>query len=98
MSRNGAGHTSLRVKGNKSAARRARAAASVFEPPPDSARDGVSLNGEGGARGGKSVAEEMREAEAFRARIEALKADMGEGWLKVFSQSGMGQTGVQSGA
>lgn len=91
MSRNGAGHQSLRVKGNKSAARRARAAASVFEPPPG---DG----GDGDERGTKSVQEEMKEAEAFRARIEALRADMGEGWLKVFSQSGMGQAGVQSGA
>ena len=31
-----------------------------------------------------------READAFRARIEALRADMGEGWLKVFTQSHMG--------
>ena len=28
-----------------------------------------------------------REAELYRARIEALRTDMGEGWLKVFSQS-----------
>lgn len=93
LSRNGPGHSSLRVKGNKSATRRARAAASVFEPPG-------SCDGAGESEGeerGRSVAEGMKEAEAFRARIETLRADMGEGWLKVFSQSGMGQAGVRSG-
>ncbi|KAI0066053.1 hypothetical protein BV25DRAFT_1495463 [Artomyces pyxidatus] len=35
--------------------------------------------------------EEFKEADAFRARIEALRSDMGEGWLKVFSQSQVGQ-------
>ena len=29
----------------------------------------------------------VKEADAFRARIEALRSDMGEGWLKVFNQS-----------
>lgn len=29
----------------------------------------------------------MREGELYRARIEALRTDMGDGWLKVFSQS-----------
>ncbi|KAI0645921.1 hypothetical protein C8Q79DRAFT_967008 [Trametes meyenii] len=29
----------------------------------------------------------LGEADAFRARIEALRSDMGEGWLKVFNQS-----------
>ncbi len=29
------------------------------------------------------------EAGAYRRRIEALKQDMGDGWLKVFSQSEM---------
>jgi hypothetical protein len=33
--------------------------------------------------GGKDNAEE------YRRRIEALKQDMGDGWLKVFSQSGI---------
>ncbi|KAI0705078.1 hypothetical protein C8T65DRAFT_653144 [Cerioporus squamosus] len=32
---------------------------------------------------------QFREADAFRARIEALRSDMGEGWLKVFNQSQM---------
>jgi Leucine-rich repeat (LRR) protein len=35
--------------------------------------------------------------EAFRARIEALRADMGDGWLKVLNQSHMGSPGVASG-
>ncbi|KIM65059.1 hypothetical protein SCLCIDRAFT_1212749 [Scleroderma citrinum Foug A] len=30
---------------------------------------------------------QLREAEMYRARIESLRSDMGEGWLKVFSQS-----------
>ncbi|KAF8844337.1 hypothetical protein BDN67DRAFT_767877 [Paxillus ammoniavirescens] len=30
---------------------------------------------------------QIREAELYRARIEALRSDMGDGWLKVFSQS-----------
>ncbi|KAF9241562.1 hypothetical protein BU15DRAFT_87147 [Melanogaster broomeanus] len=30
---------------------------------------------------------QVREAELYRARIEALRSDMGDGWLKVFSQS-----------
>ncbi len=33
---------------------------------------------------------QFREADAFRARIEALRSDMGEGWLKVFNQSQLG--------
>ncbi|KAH8107989.1 hypothetical protein BXZ70DRAFT_913571 [Cristinia sonorae] len=72
----------------KSAARRARVSASVYEPPP-------------AEKDGKGEAERQRvEAEAFRARIEALRSDMGEGWLKVFNQSHMSSppaTGVPSG-
>ncbi|KAI0746005.1 hypothetical protein C8Q76DRAFT_705715 [Earliella scabrosa] len=33
---------------------------------------------------------QFREADAFRARIEALRSDMGDGWLKVFNQSQIG--------
>jgi hypothetical protein len=33
---------------------------------------------------------QLREAEEYRARIEALRNEVGDGWLKVFSQSGMG--------
>ena len=36
-------------------------------------------------------------AEAFRSRIEALRADMGDGWLKVLNQSHLGSPGVASG-
>ncbi|KAH9017535.1 hypothetical protein EDB85DRAFT_1897593 [Lactarius pseudohatsudake] len=63
---------SVRVSARRSAARRARAAASVFEAP------GKVENG---------VGEEIKEADAFRARVEALRSEMGDGWLKVFSQS-----------
>ncbi|KAI6121697.1 hypothetical protein F5141DRAFT_1091719 [Pisolithus sp. B1] len=31
--------------------------------------------------------DQMREGQVYRAHIEALRSDMGEGWLKVFSQS-----------
>lgn len=35
--------------------------------------------------------------EAFRAKIEALRSDMGDGWLKVLNQSHLGSPGVASG-
>ncbi|KAH8982673.1 hypothetical protein EDB92DRAFT_2055441 [Lactarius akahatsu] len=69
---------SVRVSARRSAARRARAAASVFEAP-GKVEDGVG--------------EEIKEADAFRARVEALRSEMGDGWLKVFSQSHAGGSG-----
>ncbi|KAF9263434.1 hypothetical protein L218DRAFT_959454 [Marasmius fiardii PR-910] len=59
---------------SRAAARRARVTASVYEP--------------------STVPDDEEErsfddGELFRRRIEALKKDMGEGWLKVFSQSQM---------
>ncbi|KAI0690539.1 hypothetical protein BC835DRAFT_1364254 [Cytidiella melzeri] len=61
---------------SKSELRRGRVSASLYEPPMSGAeKDG---NGNG-----------LSEAEAFRQRIEALRSDMGEGWLKVFNQSHM---------
>ena len=56
----------------RSAARRARQSATMYEPSKED-----------------EEGEQAREAEAFRARIEALRSDMGEGWLKVFTQSHM---------
>lgn len=55
--------------------RRNRISASVYEP-----------------RGGDATSREeeqaqMKDAEAFRAKIEALRAEMGDNWLQVFSQS-----------
>jgi len=61
---------------SRSAARRARVTASVYEPP--------------GAIGSGNGTQPIDEAEAFRARIEALRSDMGDGWLKVFNQSQLG--------
>jgi Leucine-rich repeat (LRR) protein len=69
---------SVRVSARRSAARRARAAASVFEAP------GKMEEGSG---------EGIKEADAFRARVEALRSEMGDGWLKVFSQSHAGGSG-----
>ena len=63
----------------RSAGRHVRASTLVFEP---------GTKAEGGEDDGS--AGQAREADAFRARIEALRADMGEGWLKVFTQSHMG--------
>jgi hypothetical protein len=59
-----------------SAARRGRVSASVFEAPTTKAD-----NEEGG------MEKEIKEADAYRARIEALRSEMGDGWLKVFTQS-----------
>ncbi|TCD70332.1 hypothetical protein EIP91_003961 [Steccherinum ochraceum] len=81
------GHQRSATMTSKSAARRARVSASVFEPPPTE-------------KGTSGVAKQLDEAEAFRARIEALRSDMGDGWLKVFNQSHMGSpphAGVPSG-
>ncbi|KAH9942467.1 L domain-like protein [Epithele typhae] len=62
---------------SRAQARRARVTASVYEPStPGMEEDGME-NG-------------FREADAFRARIEALRSDMGEGWLKVLNQSHLG--------
>ncbi|KAI0335010.1 hypothetical protein GY45DRAFT_972850 [Cubamyces sp. BRFM 1775] len=55
---------------SRSAARRARVSASVYEPSKEDTTES-----------------QFREADAFRARIEALRSDMGEGWLKVLNQS-----------
>jgi len=69
---------SVRVPSRRSEARRGRAATSVFETPMTKPDD--VLVEEGAER-------EIKEADAFRARIEALKSEMGDGWLKVFTQS-----------
>ncbi|KAJ7703273.1 hypothetical protein B0H17DRAFT_1042542 [Mycena rosella] len=58
----------------KASARRARVTASVYEPVT-STSDGE----------GEEAAEDS--VDAYRRRIEALKKDMGDGWLKVFTQS-----------
>jgi Leucine-rich repeat (LRR) protein len=68
---------------SKSSARRSRASASVYEPATVNAA--------------ASADSQTRDAEAYRRRIEALKSDMGEGWLKVFNQSQMGSPGVALG-
>ncbi|KAI0071482.1 hypothetical protein K474DRAFT_1668977 [Panus rudis PR-1116 ss-1] len=81
-------HRRSATMSSKSASRRARVSASVYEPPPDhSNADPNSKTSEG---------KPFSEAEAFRARIEALRSDMGDGWLKVFNQSHLGSPGVPS--
>ncbi|PCH36177.1 L domain-like protein [Wolfiporia cocos MD-104 SS10] len=74
---------SLRKSGtmSKSAARRSRVTASMYDPAE-------------GDVGGE--ADRFKDAEAFRARIEALRSDMGEGWLKVLQQTQIGSPAVQS--
>lgn len=61
--------------GSRSGARRARVSASVYEAPA-SHSDGDEESGE-----------ILNNAEAYRKRLEALKKDMGDGWLKVYSQT-----------
>lgn len=46
--------------------------------------------------GNSNEDDQQKEADAFRARIEALKADMGDGWLKVLNQSQLGSPPVRS--
>ncbi|KLO12269.1 hypothetical protein SCHPADRAFT_875707 [Schizopora paradoxa] len=62
---------------NSLSKRRMRVSASVFEPAHSAADD---LN-EGGHEN------QMKDSDAFRARIEALRAEMGDNWLQVLSQS-----------
>ncbi|KAI0339800.1 hypothetical protein BDW22DRAFT_1360816 [Trametopsis cervina] len=73
--RRSSAHRRSATMSSKSAMRRARVSASMYEPPTP-----------GGAENGNA---QFSEAEAFRQRIEALRSDMGEGWLKVFNQSHM---------
>lgn len=58
----------------QSSTRRTRVSPSLYEPPTP---------------GGDKESNSFNEADAFRARIEALRSDMGESWLKVFNQSHM---------
>ena len=75
LSSSTSGHKRAATVASRSSARRNRVSASLYEPPtPD---DDKKDN-------------QFSEAEAFRARIEALRSDMGEGWLKVFNQSQIG--------
>ncbi|KAL4268230.1 hypothetical protein AB1N83_001993 [Pleurotus pulmonarius] len=68
--------TSSATVASRSSLRRARVSASVYEPGPSAAQDLSKPN-----------ADQFRyDAEAYRKRIEALKKDMGDAWLKVYSQ------------
>jgi Leucine-rich repeat (LRR) protein len=67
----------------KAKTRRGRVSASVYEPDDGSVEDS--------ADGPETEARrQLRQADAYRARIEALRSEVGDGWLKVFSQSGLG--------
>ena len=57
---------------------------------PDGHRRGHSVFEPPGRADGENEESQMREGELYRARIEALRTDMGEGWLKVFRQSQVG--------
>ena len=77
LSRPNPEHTmSVRVTTRRSsAARRGRVSASVFEAPTTKAD-----------KEEEGMEKEIKEADAYRARIEALRSEMGDGWLKVFTQ------------
>ena len=70
--RRASAHRRSATMSSKSAVRRGRVSASMYEPPTPGEENGDN---------------QFKEAEAFRQRIEALRSDMGEGWLKVFNQS-----------
>lgn len=81
-------HTmSVRASSRRSAARRGRVAASVFETPTTKPDEVLVEEG---------MEREIKEADAFRARIEALRSEMGDGWLKVFTQSSAAVTRTAS--
>jgi hypothetical protein len=62
-------------------ARKARAhVASIFTAPKPSNADGIVEDGD------KPSSPTPDSAEAFRARIEAMRAEVGDSWLKVLSQ------------
>ena len=67
------GHQFSATYSSRSEARRARVSASVFEPST------TRFNSEDNPSNDN--------AEAYRIKIESLKKDMGESWLKVYSQS-----------
>lgn len=69
FSSRGSNSRSATLAGTRSAMRRARMSASMWEP----GREDGEAEGKDGA-------------DDYRRRIEALKQDMGDGWLKVFSQ------------
>ncbi|KAH9166457.1 hypothetical protein EDB89DRAFT_1910685 [Lactarius sanguifluus] len=71
---------SVRVSARRSAARRARVAASVFEAP-GKVEDGVG--------------EEIKEADAFRARVEALRSEMGDGIDRSSEEAGLEAGGAR---
>lgn len=70
---NAAGQQFSATYSSKSEARRARISASVFEPSTMKFESEDSLSDDN--------------ADAYRKKIESLKKDMGESWLKVYSQS-----------
>ena len=78
---------SVRVSSRRSAARRGRVSASVFETPTTKPDEVLVEEG---------MEREIKEADAFRARIEALRSEMGDGWLKVFTQSSAAVTRTAS--
>ncbi|KAG8863331.1 hypothetical protein FRB96_008823 [Tulasnella sp. 330] len=86
--------------GTKSNRRRARVSASVFEPSanhfgasdPPSSSESSSPRKPSILGGGAPLAELdfASEADAFRAQVEAIRKDVGDGWLKVLTQQSNG--------
>ncbi|KAL5485169.1 hypothetical protein ACEPAI_7811 [Sanghuangporus weigelae] len=64
--------------GRANGSRRNRLSASMYEPPGEESRSEGTIN---------ATARQMRDAEKFRAKIEALRSEMGDNWLQVLSQS-----------
>jgi len=79
----GNGSSTISASMSKGAARRARVSASVYEP------SGGEFAVAGGAPPGSSPNDGgvAADADAFRAKIEALRNEVGDSWLKVLAQS-----------
>ena len=73
--RSGAGSLG-RAAGAGNGSRRNRVSASMYEPAEESRSDTIN-----------ATAKQMRDAEQFRAKIEALRTEMGDNWLQVLSQT-----------
>lgn len=83
-----------------------RTASSLRQPSSSVRIPRHSTNGKSGHRRVSTVFEppdedqsqsQIRDAELYRARMQALRSDMGDGWLKVFSQSQTPSPGVAAG-
>ncbi|KAH7910577.1 leucine rich repeat domain-containing protein, partial [Hygrophoropsis aurantiaca] len=80
------------VQPNPSSIRASRPLSPAGKPTPRRTRTSMPVEAEPNESEPASQSR-IKDVELYRARIEALRSDMGDGWLKVYSQS-QNQTGV----